>query len=358
MGRLGGGARPTGTADHDDVSAEHIDQVPGLAHAGEQGQIQISGLLPVLFNAGTGQDADHQMAIQASSPAACGGHHANGTAAGQQGPTTTGDGRSERFREVDAGGGRVLAGTHHPDQWFPHAHSSVGLQAGEWPRWRRDEGVTRRKGEVDAAGAAPLRACVGCSLAATGGGGCGGPGAGCDLRATARPLMHKAWIVAPPINSLITCSLALWAADGARDPSCGSGPGLRKVSLYCYNKTSANGPEPIAGGRFLLPDSSSFLHFSSVHSSPAMAVAPAAAWVIVAGGGRDLAWPLDQVRSALLLCSDSRPVRQLFHGAARGADQAIAIAAQQLGWPVAALPADWQRHGPAAGPIRNRWWCW
>lgn len=85
-----------------------------------------------------------------------------------------------------------------------------------------------------------------------------------------------------------------------------------------------------------------------------MAVAPAAAWVIVAGGGRDLAWPLDQVRSALLLCSDSRPVRQLFHGAARGADQAIAIAAQQLGWPVAALPADWQRHGPAAGPIRNR----
>ncbi len=76
--------------------------------------------------------------------------------------------------------------------------------------------------------------------------------------------------------------------------------------------------------------------------------------MIVAGGGRDLIWPLDQVRSALLLCSDARPVRQLFHGAAPGADQRIAIAAHQLGWPVTALPADWPRHGRAAGPIRNR----
>ena len=76
--------------------------------------------------------------------------------------------------------------------------------------------------------------------------------------------------------------------------------------------------------------------------------------MIVAGGGRDLTWPLDQVRSALLLCSDGRPVHQLFHGAAPGADQRIAIAAQQLGWPVTALPADWPRHGRAAGPIRNR----
>lgn len=76
--------------------------------------------------------------------------------------------------------------------------------------------------------------------------------------------------------------------------------------------------------------------------------------MIVAGGGRDLTWPLDQVRSALLLCSDARPVHQLFHGAARGADQLIAAAAKQLGWSVAALPADWHRHGRSAGPIRNR----
>ena len=87
---------------------------------------------------------------------------------------------------------------------------------------------------------------------------------------------------------------------------------------------------------------------------PASAAASAAAWVIVAGGGRDLAWPLDQVRSALLQPIAARPVLQLLHGAARGADQLIASVADQLGWPVTAIAADWQRHGRRAGPIRNR----
>ena len=44
----------------------------------------------------------------------------------------------------------------------------------------------------------------------------------------------------------------------------------------------------------------------------------------------------------------------LFHGGARGADAAIARAAHQLGWSAIALPAAWERHGRAAGPIRNR----
>ena len=87
---------------------------------------------------------------------------------------------------------------------------------------------------------------------------------------------------------------------------------------------------------------------------PASGAASAAAWVIVAGGGRDLAWPLNQVRSALLQPIAARPVLQLLHGAARGADQLIASAADQLGWPVTAIAADWQRHGRRAGPIRNR----
>jgi predicted Rossmann-fold nucleotide-binding protein len=76
--------------------------------------------------------------------------------------------------------------------------------------------------------------------------------------------------------------------------------------------------------------------------------------VIVAGGGRDLAWPPPRVAAELLGCSGGRPVHLLLHGGARGADAAIARAARQLGWPVAALPADWRRHGRAAGPIRNR----
>jgi predicted Rossmann-fold nucleotide-binding protein len=76
--------------------------------------------------------------------------------------------------------------------------------------------------------------------------------------------------------------------------------------------------------------------------------------VVVAGGGRDLVWPLEQVAAALIAHTSSAAVLQLFHGAARGADQLIAQAAQQLGWPVAAIAADWRRYGRSAGPIRNR----
>jgi hypothetical protein len=44
----------------------------------------------------------------------------------------------------------------------------------------------------------------------------------------------------------------------------------------------------------------------------------------------------------------------LLHGGARGADAAIGRAAQQLGWSALVMPAQWQLHGRAAGPIRNR----
>jgi len=47
-------------------------------------------------------------------------------------------------------------------------------------------------------------------------------------------------------------------------------------------------------------------------------------------------------------------VQSLFHGGARGADQDISAAADQLGWPQIACLAGWPQHGRAAGPIRNR----
>jgi hypothetical protein len=75
---------------------------------------------------------------------------------------------------------------------------------------------------------------------------------------------------------------------------------------------------------------------------------------IVAGGGRELAWSSGQIASQLLARTGGRSVQLLLHGGARGADQAIDQTAQQLGWPVLSLPADWQRFGRAAGPIRNR----
>ncbi|QNI79288.1 hypothetical protein SynRS9909_01301 [Synechococcus sp. RS9909] len=76
--------------------------------------------------------------------------------------------------------------------------------------------------------------------------------------------------------------------------------------------------------------------------------------VIVAGGGRDLDWPPPQIAAHLLQATSGRLVQALFHGAGRGADQAIAAAAEQLGWPQIACPAAWQQFGRSAGPIRNR----
>ena len=76
--------------------------------------------------------------------------------------------------------------------------------------------------------------------------------------------------------------------------------------------------------------------------------------VIVAGGGRDLTWPSELISTHLVRASSGRIVQALLHGAARGADQAIAAAADQLGWPQIACPAAWRDHGRAAGPIRNR----
>ena len=87
-------------------------------------------------------------------------------------------------------------------------------------------------------------------------------------------------------------------------------------------------------------------------SSPA--IAPSHSLVIVAGGGRDLLWLPAQIAAVLLARTSGQLVHGLLHGGARGADRTIGRAAHQLGWPVEVLPADWRRHGRAAGPIRNR----
>ena len=83
-------------------------------------------------------------------------------------------------------------------------------------------------------------------------------------------------------------------------------------------------------------------------------VAPSHSLVIAAGGGRDLAWPQQRIAAELLARSSGRLVHLLLHGGARGADAAIGRAAQQLGWSALVMPAQWQLHGRAAGPIRNR----
>ena len=83
-------------------------------------------------------------------------------------------------------------------------------------------------------------------------------------------------------------------------------------------------------------------------------IVPARSLVIAAGGGRDLAWPHQRIAAELLARSGGRLVHLVLHGGARGADAAIGRAAAQLGWCSLAMPAQWQQHGRAAGPIRNR----
>ena len=83
-------------------------------------------------------------------------------------------------------------------------------------------------------------------------------------------------------------------------------------------------------------------------------IVPARSLVIAAGGGRDLAWSHQRIAAELLARTGGRPVHLLLHGGARGADAAIGRASQQLGWSALVMPAQWQLHGRAAGPIRNR----
>jgi hypothetical protein len=70
-------------------------------------------------------------------------------------------------------------------------------------------------------------------------------------------------------------------------------------------------------------------------------------------GGRDFN---DQylLYSVLGTLHDGKPkIAELIHGAARGADQMAGAWAIQNRVPVRAFPADWDKHGRAAGPIRN-----
>lgn len=77
------------------------------------------------------------------------------------------------------------------------------------------------------------------------------------------------------------------------------------------------------------------------------------ALVLLGCGGRKLVWPSERVLAVLEQLAAGRPVLHLIHGGARGADRAVAEAGVQLGWPVLAVPAQWQRYGRGAGMLRN-----
>jgi hypothetical protein len=58
--------------------------------------------------------------------------------------------------------------------------------------------------------------------------------------------------------------------------------------------------------------------------------------------------------SILTNIHDTTPITLIIHGAANGADSLADRWAATHHVPVRAFPADWVRHGRAAGPLRNK----
>lgn len=77
---------------------------------------------------------------------------------------------------------------------------------------------------------------------------------------------------------------------------------------------------------------------------------------VLVTGGRDF-----DLRHAVFEVLDKvnarRPVTELIHGDARGADRLCGEWARSRGVRETVCPADWDTHGKAAGHIRNRQMC-
>jgi len=52
--------------------------------------------------------------------------------------------------------------------------------------------------------------------------------------------------------------------------------------------------------------------------------------------------------------ADWGPFKVLIQGGASGADWLARVWAEERGLEIVTFPADWKKHGPAAGPIRNQ----
>ena len=74
---------------------------------------------------------------------------------------------------------------------------------------------------------------------------------------------------------------------------------------------------------------------------------------VIVCGGRDYT-DSDAIHERLTQLQAVEPMAVIIHGAAPGADLLAGHIAGTLGYRVEAHPADWTRHGKAAGPIRNQ----
>jgi len=73
---------------------------------------------------------------------------------------------------------------------------------------------------------------------------------------------------------------------------------------------------------------------------------------ILVCGGRDFPHR-DLVHDWLDSFHEAQPVTELIHGGASGVDTYAAEWGRERGLRVFCCKADWEKHGPAAGPIRN-----
>jgi len=71
-------------------------------------------------------------------------------------------------------------------------------------------------------------------------------------------------------------------------------------------------------------------------------------------GGRDWCDILAMMNAMDALSDEVGPFTHLIHGGARGADDEAGCWALQRDLPTTVYPANWNRDGRAAGPIRNQ----
>jgi hypothetical protein len=74
---------------------------------------------------------------------------------------------------------------------------------------------------------------------------------------------------------------------------------------------------------------------------------------LIIAGGRDYQFNIRDSFALRALC-DFLKVTEIVSGGAYGADACGEEWAESQEIPVTIFPADWKKHGPAAGPIRNK----
>lgn len=75
---------------------------------------------------------------------------------------------------------------------------------------------------------------------------------------------------------------------------------------------------------------------------------------LIVCGGRDWA-DAGAVNRVLSVAHERRNIAMIITGGAKGADSLAARWAHANGVPYLTVPANWERFGDAAGPIRNQW---